>query len=294
MHLFRRHLDPSLATPRQANEHDFYAISRLMRASARRFIGLYSVDLPALLAGAPAMVLESGGEIWGAVVAGWPCEGITWLRTLVLANGLPIADGMGFLIPPFHALLRTEGLRQSFYAGDEAADTWLQPALCARGYTPDTDVIVYEKKSLLIPEQGNQAARVRRAESVDLPTLLEIDRACFEPQWHKDEGVLGPALISTPFFVVAELDGETVGYAFATNHFGGRLVHLVRIAVLPHFRQQAIGARLLAEVVSYARSLNAESVTLNTQAENSTAQRLYEGFGFYRTGERQRVLRFDL
>jgi ribosomal protein S18 acetylase RimI-like enzyme len=52
--------------------------------------------------------------------------------------------------------------------------------------------------------------------------------------------------------------------------------------------------RLLAEVVGYARTLGAESITLNTQVHNATAQRLYEWFGFRRTGEQQTVLRFEL
>ena len=82
--------------------------------------------------------------------------------------------------------------------------------------------------------------------------------------------------------------------AFTTTHFGGRLVHLVRIAVLPAYRGKAIGVRLLADVVAYARSLGAESLTLNTQAHNAAAQRLYVWFGFRRTGEQQTVLRFDL
>ena len=35
-------------------------------------------------------------------------------------------------------------------------------------------------------------------------------------------------------------------------------------------------------------------ITLNTQAYNTAAQRLYEWFGFRRTGERQAILRLDL
>jgi ribosomal protein S18 acetylase RimI-like enzyme len=155
-------------------------------------------------------------------------------------------------------------------------------------------VVVYEKRELGIPSQGNQAVRVRRALPVDLPAVLAVDRACFDPQWNKDEGIIGPALIETPYFVAAELDGALIGYAFVTKHFGGRLIHLVRIAVLPQYQGQAIGARLLAEVIAYARSCNADVVTLNTQVDNIAAQRLYEWFGFRRTGEQQIVLRFDL
>ena len=294
MHLFRRNLDLSEASTREATERDLGLISRLLRSSTRRFMGFASGELPALLAGAPALLLTSGDELWAAAIGGWQTDSVSWLRGLALANNLPVAGGLDRLLPPFHALLRARSVGTLFYAGDEAADAWLQPALTARGYAPDTDVVVYEKRDLATPTAGNPAARVRRAQPVDLPTVLAIDRACFEPQWNKDEGILGPALATMPYFIIAELDGAPVGYAFVTTHFGGRLVHLVRIAVLPAYRGRAIGARLLAEVVAYARALGADSLTLNTQVHNTPAQRLYEWFGFRRTGEQQTVLRFDL
>jgi ribosomal protein S18 acetylase RimI-like enzyme len=240
------------------------------------------------------MLLVAGDEIWAAAIAGWRVDATTWLRGLALADGLPIGSSFDMLMPPFHALLRTQGLREVYYAGDEAADIWVQPALRARGYAHATDVVVYEKSKLDVPAQGNQAARLRRAQAVDLPAVLEVDRACFDPQWNKDESALGPAIFEVPYFVVVELEGAIVGYAFATSHFEGRLVHLVRIAVLPAYQGQAIGVRLLADLVEFARARGADLLTLNTQAHNAAAQRLYEWFGFRRTGERQAVLRFDL
>jgi ribosomal protein S18 acetylase RimI-like enzyme len=68
----------------------------------------------------------------------------------------------------------------------------------------------------------------------------------------------------------------------------------VRIAVLPSQQGRAIGVRLLAEVIAFARTRGASTLTLNTQAHNLRAQRLYEWFGFHRTGEQQTVLRYDL
>jgi ribosomal protein S18 acetylase RimI-like enzyme len=155
-------------------------------------------------------------------------------------------------------------------------------------------VVVYEKAKLDIPARGSQMVRIRRAQTVDLPRVLEVDRACFDPQWTKDESIIGPAIFEVPYFAVVELDGEIIGYAFATSHFDGRLVHLVRIAVVPEHQGQSIGVRLLSDVVEFARARGADVVTLNTQAHNAAAQRLYEWFGFQRTGERQAVLRYDL
>jgi ribosomal protein S18 acetylase RimI-like enzyme len=294
MRVFRRNLDLSQATPREAAPDDLTTISRLFCNSAHRFLGFPTGDLSVLLTSAPAMLLVAGGEVLAAAIGGWRSEGTTWLRGLALADGLPTGAVLDRLLPPFHALLRAESLRTLFYAGDEAADIWIQPALTARGYVRDTDVVVYEKSGMDVPSRGNQAVRVRRAQAVDLETILAIDRSCFDPQWNKDEGILGPAIFETPYFVVAELDGVLVGYAFATTHFDGRLVHLVRIAVLPAIQGQQVGVRLLAEVIEFAHARGADLLTLNTQVHNSGAQRLYEWFGFRRTGEQQTVLRFDL
>ena len=294
MRFFRRSLDPSHAAPRAATPDDLTGVSRLLRNNTHRFLGFPSTDLPALLTSAPAMLLVSGDEIWAAAIGGWRSEATTWLRGLALADGLPVGAGLDVLLPPFHALLRSRELQTVFYAGDEAADIWVQPALTARGYMRDTEVVVYEKSGTSVPAPGNQAVRVRRAQTVDLPAVLAVDRACFAPQWSKDEGILGPAIFEAPYFVVADIDDAIIGYAFATSHFEGRLVHLVRIAVLPSHQGQAIGVRLLADLIAFARIRGADVLTLNTQAHNTSAQRLYEWFGFRRNGERQTVLRFDL
>lgn len=294
MRFFRRSLDLSLATPRAATPDDLAAVSRLLSSSAHRFVGFPSANLPALLSSAPAVVLAAGKEIWAAAIAGWRSESTTWIRALGLTDGLFVGPTIDLLLPAFHDRLRAQGLLKVFYAGDETADLWIQPALTGRGYAHETDIVVYEKSATDVPSHGNTQVRVRRAQAVDLPALLEVDQACFAAQWTKDESIIGPAIFEMPYFVVAELAGRIVGYAFATMHYDGRLIHLVRIAVLPAYQGQAIGVRLLADVVDFARVRSADVLTLNTQAHNTSAQRLYEWFGFHRTGEQQTVLRYDL
>lgn len=294
MPFFRRNLDIALARARPPEDADITAVSRLLRDSEHRFLGAESSDLPALLHSAPALLLVNGRELWGCLVAGWPIDDTAWLRALALIDGLVIHDGLDTLLPAFEPIVRQRGVRRLFYAGDSSADAWIQPALLRRDWVRHTDVVVYEKHGHAIPERGNQQVRVRRAQTVDLPAILALDHTSFDSQWVKDEGVLGPALVEQPFFMIAELDGLPLGYAFATSHFSGRLLHLVRIAVDPSARGQGIGVRLMAELVAFAHIRGAETITLNTQAENRTAQRLYEWFDFERTGESQTVLRRNL
>ena len=294
MWLFRKSLDISRATPRPVTSDDLTAVARLLRDGPRRYYGLTGSDLPTLLAANQGVALDLGGELYAVALVSWPTASTCWLRGLALADGAATRTILATLIPALHTALVAKGIQRLYYAGDEAAEAWLTPALQAHGYLQETEVIVYEKPRLDIPDGGNLDVRVRPAANVDLAEVLRLDQACFEPQWTKDDTVLGPAIEHGPYFIVAEFGPELLGYAYATTHFGGRLVHLVRIAVDPERRSERIGVRLLAEVVTYASEQHANVITLNTQAYNAHAQRLYRWFGFAATGERQPVLRCTL
>jgi ribosomal protein S18 acetylase RimI-like enzyme len=291
MWLFRKSLDLSRAAPRIVADDDLTAVSRLLRDGSRRYYGLAGSDLPGLLADGRGAALAADGELWGVAVVGWPAHDACWLRGVALAEGVEPRPALALLLPALHQALAGRGISRIYFAGDETTDGWLAPLLRAAGYRSDTEVIVYEKQGLDIPDGGNPEVRIRPVGAADLAAVLRIDETCFEPQWQKDDTILAPAIEQGPYFVLAELAGEPVGYAYATTHFGGRLVHLVRIAVDPRSRGERVGVRLLADLVAFAEENGAMTLTLNTQAYNIKAQRLYRWFGFAATGERQTVLR---
>ncbi len=294
MRLFRRSLDLSQATVRLSNADDMPRVARLFRDAAQRYYGFSSQDLPGLLAAGHGVVLEYDDELWGAVLIGWPCMNTTWLRGIVLSDSVTVNLTLKMLLSFLHTELALTGMQRIFFANDESSENWLNPRLRLHGYITDTDVIVYEKRVLDVPDSGNQQIIVRKAQLQDLAILGQLDQTCFEAQWTKDELVLHTAITQGPLCILAEQDDQVIGYAYASSHFGDRLVHLVRIAVDPRYRGQAVGVRLLYEVIDFARRKNATVVTLNTQAYNTQAQRLYRWFGFQMTGERQLILRHDL
>jgi ribosomal protein S18 acetylase RimI-like enzyme len=294
MHLFRRLPDLSQAYVRIATDTDLARISTLLRDAGRRYYGLSGPELPHLLNKSSAVIFETPAELLALAMVGWISRGTTWLRCVALARGLHAHDGVEALLPMLHSELQFHGVHHIFYAGDDTADSWLVPVLKQCGYVHDTTVIVYEKRLLHIPSQGNQYVHVRPAHTTDLAALVALDEQCFEAHWAKTDGSMHTAVHEGSFFVVAQLEAQLVGYAYATSHFGGRLVHLVRIAVTPRLHGQGIGARLLAEVVGFARQQQTELVTLNTQQYNEQAQQLYRWFGFTPSGESQLVLRYDL
>ena len=294
MWLFRKGIDISRASARLSLDADLSPVSRMLRNGWRRFYGLIGAELPCLIDAGLGSVLALGSEIWGVAVMSWPVETTAWLRGLALAEGVEPQVGVNALLAVLHQSLAARGVANVFYAGDEGAESWLDPALKAGGYIANTEVIVYEKRDLLVPDQGNRAVLVRTAVPPDLAAVLEVDRRCFEAQWTKDDTILGTAVVQGPLFLVAELEGRIVGYIYATTHFSGHLVHLVRIAVDPQLQGRGLGVRLLAAVIAFARGVGADVITLNTQSYNVHAQRLYRWFGFQPTGERQHVLRYNV
>lgn len=295
MYLFRRSLDLSQAQVRLATEDDLTRIAQLLHHAERRYYGLLGNDLPKLLSSASAVVLSSPTELWAAALSGWRTDGVTWLRCVAIVKGISVDEGIQALLPMLHQELRAQGLEHIYYAGDEAADAWLLPALLQQSYVPDTTVIVYEKHTLHVPSQGNPNVVIYPAQVADLSVLAQLDSECFESHWTMNETAFGAALLEEKsFFIVARLDDTIVGYAYATSHFSGRLIHLVRIAVSPRIQSRGVGVRLLAEVIAFARLNKAELVTLNTQSYNEQAQRLYRWFGFVPNGDFQTVLRYDL
>ncbi len=281
-------------TARLATVDDHARLLRFAHAAERRFLTSAIGDLSSLLSLDPTAVLEVEGRLVGLLHFGWRTPPVAWLRTVALQNDLPVADALKALIVPIYDALRREGVRLVAATLDEWNDPWLRRPLNQLGYRPMVEVVGYEKARFDRPSAGNELVVIRRAVPADLQAVLALDAACFPLPWVKGAEILEPALAESPHFILAEFGGQPVGYAFVTRHQGGRLFHLVRIAVAPAYQGRAIGIRLLAEIVDGCANQRADVLTLNTQADNYAAQRLYEWFGFRRTGEQQTVLGADL
>ena len=64
--------------------------------------------------------------------------------------------------------------------------------------------------------------------------------------------------------------------------------HITTFAVLPEHRRRKIGERMLQRMFEVAEDMGAEWLTLEVRVSNLAAQRLYEKYGFRRTGVRRR------
>jgi ribosomal-protein-alanine N-acetyltransferase len=118
-----------------------------------------------------------------------------------------------------------------------------------------------------------------------LPEVMPIERRVFQPGWSEEtfrKDLRNPATL----YLLLRVDGKIVGYAggwFVVDEF-----HITNIAVLPEYRGQGLGRRLLHRLLSIARERGMRRATLEVRINNTPAQNLYKKFGFRPVGVRKR------
>jgi ribosomal protein S18 acetylase RimI-like enzyme len=229
-------------------------------------------------------VVERDGQpgcLWASVIE--PAS-VAQLRALILHDDWPLPGTLDVLLPQVKPSLRAAGVTTLAFVGVEQ---WLLDGLAAEGFTLANTVVTLHKDGCDVPSSGNRQAAVRPAAEPDFAPILDIDERAFEPLWRNTPLTLAEWLQACPYFSVAELERQVVGYACAS--LAGRHGHLTRIAVHPQYHGRQIGVRLLADAMRFFRRARVFGVTVNTQQDNLRARRLYEWFGFVLLGQEAEV-----
>lgn len=132
--------------------------------------------------------------------------------------------------------------------------------------------------SLAVP-----ALTVRPMRAEDAGALAAIEKACFAHPWSETalrEETDNPAAC----FVVAEREGEPVGYA--GMHMAGDEGFLDNVAVSPACRRCGVASALLDALIAAGREQSLARLTLEVRPSNTPALALYEKKGFTRDGIR--------
>lgn len=128
-------------------------------------------------------------------------------------------------------------------------------------------------------------ALIRTMRFRDIPRILAIERECF-PLNNSLGMLLYHWLFDREAVLVAESEGDVVGYVLARRTLRGRLSrhgHIAALAVLPGFRRRGIGRNLMNAALKRLAEHHAETVGLEVRCSNVIAQALYEKLGFERT-----------
>jgi len=115
----------------------------------------------------------------------------------------------------------------------------------------------------------------------DLPTLYEIDQACFAPgiSYSKRE-LEGFIRHRESMTWVAEEGKETVGFLIAHRHPTMLLGRIITLDVVEAWRRRGVGSALMDAAEGWARRRGFISLSLETAENNLNAQAFYERRGY--------------
>jgi len=124
---------------------------------------------------------------------------------------------------------------------------------------------------------------IRRLAYGDLPGVISIERRSFPTPWSLAMFVLE---LSKPSGICLAADDENglVGYLVCARY--EHVWHLMNVAVEPDSRRRGIATEMIERLFEQAGT--GARVTLEVRVSNSSAIRMYEGFGFRSAGRRRR------
>lgn len=127
--------------------------------------------------------------------------------------------------------------------------------------------------------------KIRRMTLTDVDAVAAIERATFPTPWSRDAFVQEMTTNAVARYLVAETEGEVIGYA------GAWLIldesHITNVAVREDMRGFGFGRKLMQELLQYLSNLGAAYATLEVRVSNERAQRLYRSLGFITVGRRK-------
>ncbi len=121
------------------------------------------------------------------------------------------------------------------------------------------------------------------ADYSDVCHIAKIEEMSFSTPW--SEKAIEDSMNAGTYFYIAKICGKIVGYIGLSKIVGEGYV--TNIAVLPEYRRQGIGKRILLDVIESCKN-ELEFISLEVRVSNDAAIALYEHFGFEKVGLRKR------
>jgi ribosomal-protein-alanine N-acetyltransferase len=123
--------------------------------------------------------------------------------------------------------------------------------------------------------------RIRPFKPEDLAELHKIDQICFPAHMSFSRAEL-LFYIDHPKSItrVIEGPGRIIGFVLSRIE-NARQAHFITLDVIPEFRKQKIGTRLMSEMHNELKKQGIQSAVLEVAVDNLPAQRLYERLLYY-------------
>lgn len=127
--------------------------------------------------------------------------------------------------------------------------------------------------------------RIRRMTFLDIDGVWAVESQVFNNPWSRSAFVDEMTDNDLAHYLVLEDQGMIAGYA------GMWIVvdeaHVTNIALLPDYRRQGLGEKLVRELIKTAIERYAVMMTLEVRPSNTVAQSLYSKLGFLPQGIRR-------
>jgi ribosomal protein S18 acetylase RimI-like enzyme len=208
-------------------------------------------------------------------------EPAAWVRIAAIADMARGPELMALMLSAIAAPLRETNVSQIAWL---LVEQWPEMWLPDLGFEKINEVVTYRKLETdsprIVQPEGVEIHPVR---SSDLAALAEIESRAFEPLWRHSEWSLSLARQQAISFDVAWFGETPVGFQFSTPTLQG--AHLSRITIDPAVQNRGVGSAVLVHALKGYAQKGISMITLNTQLDNVVSQRLYEKFGFQRSGE---------
>ena len=127
---------------------------------------------------------------------------------------------------------------------------------------------------------------IRRMALADVDGVHAIEQATFAKPWTRADFVREVTSNQCARYLVAEKDGQIVGFAGAWMVLDE--AHVTNIAITEAERGNGYGKRLTKALLQYAANLGVGYTTLEVRRSNERAQRLYKSLGFEYVGVRKK------
>jgi ribosomal protein S18 acetylase RimI-like enzyme len=242
------------------------------------------------LGSSPFWVLEEGNHVSAALACPPDPDSIAWIRLFAHASQLSRYTAW----PPLWDAARSQ--LAELGGGTVAAiatQPWFEAILLEDHFNLADHIILLEWYEGPLQENRPPAGvTLRGMNSQDLPRVVEVDAAAFEPLWRNSLAALTKAYQQSSYATVAEDASGLLGYQLSTGgSFGG---HLARLAVLPAAQRNGIARALVADLIHHMHGAGGSKITVNTQADNVASLALYARLGFRRTGEKYPVYTLEV
>jgi len=122
----------------------------------------------------------------------------------------------------------------------------------------------------------------RLAAPADLSNLLGLEEACFEQDRISARSFRRLIAAPSALVLVAEGEGELLGYALVLLRRGSGIARLYSLAISRRARGQGLGGALLQRCEEQARARGCRRLRLEVRTDNASAIGLYERSGYVR------------